>query len=111
MSQLHFSSKAVGVTTTSTEATVLNYLKKGDLNSVRQYIPSIINVEHEYNYIQNSSKKTALMIGAIHGHVDIVAYLLSQHADVNKQSDFGDTALMLVCEDEDCVISETKQLE
>ena len=47
---------------------------------------------------RDSKGQTCLHLAAVHNHIDVVSYLISQKANVNQRRKDGQTVWTMVCE-------------
>lgn len=84
----------------SNQQKFFEYCKAGDLKAIIDMINDPLLSNFIDTKFANESGKTGLMIAAVHGHIDLVKYLLTspdlkEHSDINKVDKSGSNAVML----------------
>lgn len=72
------------------EAELILYAGRGDLDNVKYYLERGANIN-----AQSGDKSTALHASVLSGHLEVVKYLVENGANIHDKNEEGDTALDL----------------
>ena len=70
-------------------AQIVDAARRGSLDAVKGAVASGVDLNSQCS----GNRSTALIAAAYRGHIDIVEFLLQQHADVNLSNDDGASAV------------------